>query len=48
MKIINFNNRKTKLLTTEQQELCENVKISCICKERLKNKYLKDKRCRKV
>ena len=32
-----------KLLTKEQQESYENVKISNICKEKLENKYLKDK-----
>ena len=34
-----------KLLTNEQQESYENVKISYICKE---NKYLKDKKYCKV
>ena len=33
-----------KLLTEEQQESYENVKICCICKEKFENKYLKDKK----
>ena len=37
-----------KLLTTEQQEPYENGKIFYICKEKLENKYLKDKKYRKV
>ena len=37
-----------KLLTKEQQESCGNAKICCICKERFKNKYLKDKKYHKV
>ena len=32
-----------KLLTKEQQESYENEKICSICKEKFKNKYLKDK-----
>ena len=43
MKIINFKKKKKKLLTKEQEELYENAKICYICKEKLKNKYLKDK-----
>ena len=43
MKII-----KKKLLTKEQQISYENVKICYICKEKLENKYLKDKRYHRV
>ena len=32
-----------KLLTKEQQESYENAKICYFCKEKFKNKYLKDK-----
>ena len=48
MKIINFKKKKLKLLTEEQQESCENAKICYICKEKFENKYLKDKKYRKV
>ena len=37
-----------KLLTKEQQESYENAKICYICKEKFENKYLKDKKYRKV
>ena len=47
MKIINFR-KKMKLLTKEQQESYENSKICYICKEKFENKYLKDKKHRKV
>ena len=40
MKIINLKRKTIKLLTKEQQESNENVKISYICKENFKNKYL--------
>ena len=43
MKNVNFNKKKTKLLTKEQQESYENEKICSICTEKIKNKYLKDK-----
>ena len=44
MKIINFKNKKMKLLTKEQQESYENAKICCyIRKETFENKYLKEK-----
>ena len=33
-----------RLLTEEQQESYENVKICYICKEKFENKYLKDKK----
>ena len=36
------------LLTKEQQELYANAKICYICKEKIENKYLKDKKYRKV
>ena len=48
MKIINFKKKKMKLLTKEQQESYENAKICYICKEKFENKYLKDKKYRKV
>ena len=37
-----------KLLTNKQQESHENAKISCICKENVEDKYLKDKRYLKI
>ena len=37
-----------KVLTKEQQESNENTKICYICKENFENKYLKDKKYRKV
>ena len=37
-----------KLLTKEQQESYENAKFCYICKVKFENKYLKDKRYRKV
>ena len=46
MKIINFKKKKMKLLTTEQQESYENAKICYICKEKFRNKSLKDKKDR--
>ena len=46
MKIINL--KKLKLLTKEQQESYENVKICYICKEKFENKYLKVKKYHKV
>ena len=48
MKIINFKEKETKLLTKEQQESHENAKICYICKEKFENKYSKDKKYRKV
>ena len=47
MKIINFQNKK-KMFTKKQQESYENAKICYICTEKLENKYLKDKKYRKV
>ena len=37
-----------KLLTKEQQESYENTKICYICKEKFENKYLINKKYRKV
>ena len=37
-----------KSLTKEQQESYENAKICYICKEKFENKYLKDKKYRKI
>ena len=37
-----------KLLTKEQQKPYENAEIFYICKEKFENKYLKDKKYRKV
>ena len=48
MKIMNFKKKKVKLLTKEQQESYENAKICYICKEKIENKYLKDKKYHKV
>ena len=48
MKIINFKRKKMKLLTKELQESYENAEICYICKEKFENKYLKDKKYRKV
>ena len=45
--IINFE-KKTKLSLNEKQESYENAKICYICKEKLENKYLKDKKYHKV
>ena len=48
MKIINFKKKKMKILTKEQQESYENAKICYICKEKIENKYVKDKKYSKV
>ena len=40
--------KKMNLSTKEQQESYENTKICYICKEKPENKYLKDKKYRKV
>ena len=37
-----------KLLTKKQQESYENAKICYICKEKVENKYVKDKKYCKV
>ena len=47
-KITNFKKKNVKLLTIKQQESYENAKICYICKEKFENKYLKDKKYRKV
>ena len=36
--------KKLKLLTKKHHESYENAKICCICEEKFKNKYLKEKR----
>ena len=48
MKKINFKKKKMMLLTKELQKSYENVQICHICKEKFENKYLKDKKYRKV
>ena len=40
--------KKLKLLTNEQQKPYEYVKICYICKENFADKYVKDKKYRKV
>ena len=46
VKIITFN--KMKLLAKEQKKSYENAKICDICKKKFENKYVKDKKYRKV
>ena len=48
MKIVNFKNQKLKLLTKEQQESYANAKLCYICKEKLENENLKDKKYYKL
>ena len=48
MKIIKFKKKKMRSLTKEQQESYENEKIRYICKEKFENKYLKNRKYRKV
>ena len=48
MEMINFKKKKMKLLTKEQQKSYESAKICYICKEKLEDKYAKDKKYRKV
>ena len=48
MKILNFKMKKMKSLTKEQQESYEYTKICYICKEKIENKYVKDKKYCKV
>ena len=48
MKIIDFKKRSMKLLAKKQQDSYENAKISYICKEKFKNKYLENKEHCKV
>ena len=47
-KIINFKNKKMKLLTKDQQESYKNTKICYVCKKNPKNKYLKKINYRKI
>ena len=44
MKVINFKNKKSKLLTKEQQESYQNAKICYICNEKFENEYVTDKK----
>ena len=47
MKIINFKKKKINSLIKEEQESYENAKICYICKEKIKNKYVNNKKyCR--
>ena len=48
MEVIKFEKKKKKLATNEQQKAYQNAKIGSICKEKFKNKHVKDKKCRKV
>ena len=48
MKMINFFKKEIKLLTKDQQESYENTKVCYICEGKFENKYLKDKKYRKV
>ena len=48
MKIINFKEKKMKLLKKELKESYENAKLCYICKEKFENKYLKNKNYCKV
>ena len=48
MKIINFKEKKMKLLKKEQKDSYENAKLCYICKEKFENKYLKNKNYCKV
>ena len=43
-----FLKKRMKFLTKEQKKSYENSKTGYICKEKLQNKYLKDKKYRKV
>ena len=43
MKMINFKKKKMKLLTNKQHGSYENAKTCYICKEKLEDKYAKDK-----
>ena len=48
MKIIDFKKKNMRLLTKEQQESYKHAKICYICKEKIVNKHLKDKKYGKV
>ena len=45
---INFKKIKKKFLINKQQELYENEKMCYICKEKLEDKYIQDKKYYKV
>ena len=45
---VSFKKKKMKLITKEQHESYENLKICYIWREKFENKYLKDKTHRKV
>ena len=47
-RIISFKKRKMKLLTNEQQELCEKAKVCYMRGERFENKYASNKKYCKV
>ena len=46
--IINFKMKKMKLLTKAQQQSYENAKICHVCKKKVENEYVKDKKYHKV
>ena len=48
MKIINFKKKKMKLLTNKRLESYGNLTIYYICEEKFEDKYIKDKKYRKV
>ena len=48
MNIVNFKNKRMKLLIREQQESYKNAKICYICAVKFKNKYVSDKKYCKV
>ena len=48
MERTSLEKKKVKLLTKEQQTSYENTKICCICKKKIENKYMKDKKQCKV
>ena len=48
MKIFILKRKKMKLLSKEQQESYEKAKVYYICKEKFENKYLEDKKYRKI
>ena len=44
MEVINSKKKNMRLLTKKQQESNEKAKICYICKEKIENKYVKDKK----
>ena len=48
MEIINLKVKKMQLLTKEQQKPCETAKLCYICYKKFENKYVKDRKYRKV